>query len=956
MECLGASYESFPLIDRALSLYMNGLGHKGLKLFLALLITVVAWSSHCVYATPENALNDHQILPNLPTASLLGKEIEWDKYPALLYGSGKITESKLCVAVKRGWSESDLHFLFEIIGPDLTPKRENDASCVIDIYVDLRDVKTDRMERYQPGVAHLIVRLGGHNEQPPHFEQVDARNRPVENPVLASCECVVRRDSVRQFCELRIPWKAIAAFTPRPGRWIGLSTRISRIDSAPNERITVGDEGGTNDNPIESVPAAFSPVMLAAMNDFAARFWALRAEETIIRGEPWLEVEVNTLSDNVRNKGAVLCINVLPKHERYEAPFVPSPFGSSLQAIWRAQCNTNGWQGAQEVEFSIRSGGEQNSKLIKRIVPLRAAQSFSQIDAALPPSRIKLLSPEALGLAELMKACAKESAVLMTTNEGDGRLPQIRSRILFNEQLMDNQVNFFVRMAQQFIEKRRSPQESPVLAFQSRVDGEWLPIRIVYPWNYRPEKIYPATIYFYGKVKNRSRADFILADLAAADIGESYSVGGDHFSLVLYDRTEDNTGFERDNLKELFDVLIPRLNIDRRRVTVAGGSAGASAAVELAIHYPDRFSVVAGRSGSYGGIAYGDNKALENLRFTSFYLAAGEVDPGIVEASRSFAERLKVVGLTHVYEEIPATRHNFTPLPVPETIAATALPEEPLSVSLTTNSPDYGNSYWLGIGLIKDWGLPSHATARLHDGSIEINEMNVAEVIIHTDKIRQQRFPLDVVIDGRVAGRIKEGSGDKCFTYNVVGGFTPCERVAAPSLAKRDGQCGPCARIDYGPLVIIYGTKRPETARVLRERAFRILRTKLGVGDRQTAVGWIDVLPDSEALKTNLNEKNLWVIGSVEENLVRQLLESQLADVVLSLAPRSKWPADTLLSVIYPRKNMQGYLFIEEGNSIAAYSAGIMPRPNADGTLQNIDNRVIRTRSFNFDSLWKIKI
>lgn len=909
-------------------------------------------------ARPQSPIRpERDLIRPAPRVTVDGNLKEWDGFPYQVFGANVLTESQESAIVYKAWDAQGVYFAVRTYCRAVRPEGPALSNDALDLFVDVRP-RSERVERYEPGVAHLVIRPFA-AESARRCEQIDSVGKAVSNPSFGDCLIGATKTEDGWAAECFIPWKIAAPFAPKVGEWLGLSLRVSHFDEAGGNNYAVGAINSTPDNKLEDTPIAFSPVLISPAPRGSEPI-SYRAEEVIIQGEPWLEIDA-------------IAPVAEAKPGEFSMAVVASQAGVSVNARWVRSPSGRYWIVRERFRLSVPKGSELAVDLATDLysgwkrtvtVPVRAAAEFHRIDESLPDKIIKNLAPTERDICFLLKACARESATLLATGSDGIRPPRRAIRSVYSPELYENKIELFVAQARSFIQGKKAGPEFPYRAWRSSIDGAMLPVKIVAPWSYDPARKYPARIILYGQGHHRNRAQFMESDLNAIANGQFHPFFGDWFSIVLFDRSSDDEDLEKEALEYFQTTLLRSLPIDEKRVSLYGGSQGASTALNLALHHPERFASIYSRAGKFNWLwALGGNSAKEpeimrNLRHCPLYLIAGDTDGDVTESNRRLNSALSAMGIPCTYEELGDTRHNFTPWEPPADFLAHRLVVCPSDVEFTAFTPDYGKAYWLTADEFAEWGVPARLHGIRREGEVQVRTTNVSALTIDFRSFPPLSFPLSLKIDDqefsfrdKLPSSLLKFSRDKADSWiSFVGD--------SDGLRKRKNLSGPAKRIENAALAIVYGTVDPARSWYLRERAFKIVQERIGMRNDQLGVGSFEILSDVDAKTRNLQSMNLWLIGGPEENRVAASLSKALPSLdALSNRSIASASPGRLTSYIYPSPlNPARYIYCESGTTIAAYFAGIMISPERDLCVQDIlANGKIAKWTQDFDVTWQLR-
>ena len=861
-----------------------------------------------------------------PAVTVDGDLAEWDGFPYVVMGENTLTEKRLCCLSRWAWSPSGLYLALQV---HQRPKETTGAS--VDLFVDTRP-RSARLDRYEAGAAFVTIRpfpVG--TEKPIVMIMAPTLGRLVQDAQIAT-----KNTPDGWNLECFIPWRAFGTDSvPQQGEWISAAIRVNAVTGQFGERESIGAASVDRFNPIEQSPIAINPALLSGPPAGEEPI-AYRAEEVVLQGDPWLDVEAEFPAKNVPVGKHRLVLQSPTVGPRRETPFTHSLGGQFLIARLRLPIEP---AEAAAGRLSIRLSDPAAGWARDVVVATPVAKNIAEIDRSLPEKILAGAPSRGLSLAHLFKACAEETAAISTPLPDGKTPPQRLFRSALDPTIYDKKIAFYLALAKKFADGHDPGVKFPIYAWQSKIDGSWLPLIVLPPWNYDPARRYPAVLQVGGLNFSRSRTHFIDDTLMACEAGQYAIARGDAFKIFLYGRGNSYTREGDEEFDYIFSQLLPRLHVDSSKVSLFGDSAGASAALKIALRTPDRFAWLQLRSGDFSflqqlphqGLA---SEIIPNLSNEAVYHEAGsqDPDPGVPQSNRLLARYFQAGGIPSEYREWPQFAHIFNSSVAPEKIRRT-IPDLPSHIHYATDSLNYNEAYWVQILGIEHWGSYAKVDATYDgNGRISVLTRNVARLGLHLERFDETRFPLVVTID-HFPPRHFVHRPAKAVDFELA----PAGHDSAGLLQKQRGQCGPAARIESQKLTIVYGTLKPELTPFLKERAFDILSERIGTNPGQLASGHFEIMSDKQFDRNQPG--NLWLIGGPSENEVtkRWLADpknkAQLAaDKAVN---RNAAGPGLLTSYIYPRTDFPGsYIYSEQGTDAAAYLGKILATPKDDICVQ----------------------
>ena len=903
---------------------------------------------------------ERDILRQLDFAPVIdGALSEWSHHPIRVLGCDSLTEAKITAEYRSGWNETGLVFAIDV-SLDEGSRTAARAQDYIDVFIDVRPPDA-RMERYEAGVSHLrLYPLAKDTGE--RIVQFTGNGQRLESATLKDCTFAARQTATGWTAEILVPWKILGDYRPARGDWIGVSTRIVVRDSSSAREFSVGARDTDPKNTLETTPIAFSPVVLGDSTaiDLPIDY---RAEEVIWGGEAWLEAEA-IVPARIMSPARSALLQVEVSGTTENVPFVGTISGRFFTARFRMKLEP-GVVTADKVHLALTIPQLHWHREDSVTVP--AFTRFERIERELPKDKIASLATDERALVEVLKACAQEIATLLCPAPDGARPPRKRFRPVLQPTVYDSRFRLFLDTAGEFLAGKKLAPDFPFRGWQSKVDGVWLPIRISYPWNFQTGRLYPARMFIFGFNQHRSRTEFLESTLRAYRTGQYFPFFGDWFSLVPFERTNGIDDLDGEALQHLTSCF-KSLPIDPARVSVHGGSGGAAVALQLALHHPDEFSAVCARAGTFDGVlppAHAEAvQLLRNLTYTPVYLVCGDSDGKVTTSTHQTVSLLEQAHVDIQFEELKNMGHYFSPPETPVEIAQHRTPGWPTRVTIATFSPDHGKAYWLCIDEILRWGALAQVEGRVDGDRVVLTTRNVRRFTVDLSAAPAAINIGRLIIDNDELGiPLLTRPKRMTFVRRSSGADwrmeTSSDRAQSPQISKCAGLSGPIERIARRKIVIVYGSTDASLAPYLRDRGFRVLADRIGLGVRQSCVGDIAIVRDAEFDPQRYADCNLWLIGNDRENRVTREIMQRMPDVARSgkvlLAEAVRNGNEALLSFIHPLSaDSDHYVYLEIGSAKRAYLAEPMPVTTSDISLQILDpNGAILTRMADFDSDWR---
>lgn len=423
------------------------------------------------------------------------------------------------------------------------------------------------------------------------------------------------------------------------------------------------------------------------------------------------------------------------------------------------------------------------------------------------------------------------------------------------------------------------------MAYISDIDGSIQPYCLYLPNGYSPDKTYSLIVAAHGYSNDDYQGGSHLAALMPEDfiIVSVFGRGDMYYQSVA----------EQDVL-DVMDRIISRYPIDENRVYLTGISMGGLGTWRLGTLYADRFAAIAPYCGWTGTVF------MENLLNTKVYVVHGDADTTVpVRFDRASVEVLKKLGCDVTYVEIPNGSHSawgeWSKIQPPQTLLnffrSTQRNQSPDRITATVSSVRYGKQYWVTVNELDTSGelaqpeftVPIAYTStyplqpkpgrfeavRSTDGSVKITTERIHALSVDIQTAGQNGKPIEkIIIDGNQI-EVPSGTGIFHLAKNAEQKWAPDTRFDTATLPRHEGEG--IEALFTKPLIIVYGTKNPESALILKAAAQMLadwsIRPGIEIGVK---TGIFKVKADTELTEEDIATHHLLLFGSAEENEISQ--------------------------------------------------------------------------------------
>ncbi|MBX3182075.1 MAG: prolyl oligopeptidase family serine peptidase [Polyangiaceae bacterium] len=445
--------------------------------------------------------------------------------------------------------------------------------------------------------------------------------------------------------------------------------------------------------------------------------------------------------------------------------------------------------------------------------------------------------------------------------------------------------------------KRAQGGESPLapgvqhLALRSRLDGQPQPLSLHLPRDYsgRSQSArYPLVVLLHGYGSTPER--ILRAFLGSAS--EHPVVDG----VVIAPHAHGDSFFRdagEQNTLDVIDWALSSLPVDPDRVSISGVSMGGTGTAHLALRYPERFSAASPLSGYHSYFVRRDTSGrpirdweLEQMHHFSpaswaenggalpMYVAHGTLDHPL-ENSRVLVDRARALKnpITDVWPEIGhnAWEKVWARAAMWPWLSGQRRKSAPLSsLRLVTSQLRYGKRHFVELLALAHGPALARFEARVQSGKLVITTDGVTSFRLLPPLPAGLTWPLGVEVDGAALELPERAVLERGAEGWRVTKEPEADDQGGEQVRKRPGAEGPIRDLFLQPTRIVYGTRRPQTARVTREIARGFLATR-GRADLHYTIS-----ADTELSARDRSAHNLLLIGGADDNHTSRAFKEQL--------------------------------------------------------------------------------
>jgi predicted esterase len=407
--------------------------------------------------------------------------------------------------------------------------------------------------------------------------------------------------------------------------------------------------------------------------------------------------------------------------------------------------------------------------------------------------------------------------------------------------------------------------------------------------------------------------------------------------------------------QDVFDVIEDvraHYNIDDDKIFLNGLSNGAVASYKIGLGNAWRFAAVIPMSGIVDWTTHAAGAApdpaemlvlknesaltiAENAFNTQCIFYHGVKDSGFnISQARGFAAKLKELGVSFVYNEIPNLGHHLTHLVwrdmrVLKFVRSITRPASVSDVHLVATSERAARQFWVVLNDRLNHLSPGriHAVAKA-DGTITVETENTARFTLILSEAPIQTFP-NIVING-TAVRLGPYSAQDRITFNASMGNNGCISSWEPwdgrtLERKRAFLSGPLGDVAWEPQVHVYGTLVKEDEETLKNAA--ILGARSWTRDPEFTQVRHPVIPDTALTPELMRDRAMVLYGNAKNNAVLKeigdKLPIQVGEDYIQLRDKKLTGKDIGARFICPNPlRPDRYLVVQAGLSAETVSRG----------------------------------
>ena len=341
-------------------------------------------------------------------------------------------------------------------------------------------------------------------------------------------------------------------------------------------------------------------------------------------------------------------------------------------------------------------------------------------------------------------------------------------------------------------------------------------------------------------------------------------------------------------------------NIDDDKVFLNGLSNGAVASYKFGLTDAWRFAGVLPMSGltdwaahaSGGGSDSAETLVLknesgmtiaENAFNTHFVFTHGDKDPGFdVSQARNFASRLKKLGISFVYNEVPNVGHHTTrilwrDMRILKYVRTLTRPRNVQEVRIVTTSERSGRQYWVVLEDRLNHLEPGRIRAVISsDGTVAVETSNTARFTLLLSDAPITGHP-KITVNGEDVRLGPYAAVDRItlnFTQGADGRTVWIPWDGRTAERKRARLSGPLGDLAWEPQVHVYGTQSPEDTEILKRAA--LLGARGWTRDPEFSQVRHTVVPDTELTPELVRERALVLYGNAANNAVLKEIGDRL--------------------------------------------------------------------------------
>lgn len=436
-------------------------------------------------------------------------------------------------------------------------------------------------------------------------------------------------------------------------------------------------------------------------------------------------------------------------------------------------------------------------------------------------------------------------------------------------------------------------------AYRSRLDGRLQPYVVFVPRSYKPDgKAVPLILGYHGQNRLPEHALRTIVGEAPDDrtsidfAGKHLPPFADQGAILAAPGGYGNAGprtIGEDDVLRVIEEVRAAYRIDERRVSLTGYSLGGTVAFVVPLHYPDLFSGAAPLCGypnltGYETVRGVPHKPWEDVLLTKRYIVnyaenglhlplhivhGGQDGPA---RSQVVADRYEALGYKRIFDVQDELDHNvwdyaYEKGRMIEWLKARRRPAVPDHVRLVTGEYRYDHAYWVRLVAMRENNDLASIDASLDrkDEGVHVTTSNVAAFAL--DFSHFEHPPKRLVVDGAT---LELGDRKEAFLDRSGGAWALLDRETDRRGKKRPGVAGPLDDVLRHPILVVYGTLRPDELETNRMVAEHFSSFDAFAGAR------FPIKADTEVGDGELTGRSLVLVGGPASNKVTATLAADL--------------------------------------------------------------------------------
>lgn len=785
----------------------------------------------------------------------------------------------------------------------------------------------------------------------------------------------------RWMSEIFIPWNVLGVDIKDIGDSIRLGYKIYD-DYDPNSarNLVLGlrriEENTSLDWAILN-PERF-PELLLASNEKRVDVDA-QLKEFLHNGESWLDLDVKIPRKDFGDGEGFVVLSVNGDELVYG---LKRSFCGEY--LYTRQYFKNSFRSDSKVKLEIR-GSDYSVEPVTCYLPCSIKDALDSIEYTLPIKEIESIDEGIGNQVKFLKDCASEMAGYYSNVRNQDINHYDKLPYYADYGLLEKDIGTFLERGRMWLDEKfekRSSELGFIQVWHSFADNSWQMFKLKLPKSFNRLKTYPVElIYHYENKKVFSRTEWALLEINEPEnIADNRVLDEDKIVVSLFGRGNSFSTIGDSEFLYVQEWLKEKIPNCANDIRLFGRSKGGYLALLNASRYIDSVSLVK-TSGSILGevvserrnwryddvLVYKENYNSFEDKIVNFYnipvvQIVGQLDNMYLQKNLAFHRLVNNNGFYESRLDVIEGVEHFIPLgketnPVVEAKDVSKIAR---NLHFKQHMLRYGKVNGVSVISKKNQWEPYEMKMERGLEVIAFSANNITKFECENKILKNENGEFcEVTINGMRVEVYPENSAMLTFVYENSNWIT--DIITEGEYMKFPGLEGPIGDIEKDGFIVVYGTTDSSSIDILKNRAIEIVRNRTGSDIGQWSGASFKIKADTEITEDELEKKNLWLIGNVDENSLVSRFANRfpfnlssdrviIGDTVYS--DPNTFVEFVMLNPIYKNR----YLFVEAAFSEVGYLGEIFRSRDFDYSVSIIDGKdnVITEKGI-FDGNWKLK-